>query len=78
MQIQVISLPFLCDRIVDQLGKLRPFIHVSFAVSLVGAVLSFLLGHEFARDTTVRGERGGGGLWKEKGGECLGWVLEGT
>ena len=41
------------DRVVYQLGRLRPFIHVSFAVSLVGAALSFVLGHKFARDTEV-------------------------
>ena len=35
------------------MGKLRHVIHVSFALSLVGAALSFVLGHEFARDTEV-------------------------
>ena len=47
---------------------------MSFAVSLVGAALSFVLGHDFARDTEVR-ERGKGGGDGEYGSGGGGGVL---
>ena len=62
------------DRVVYQLTRLRPFIHVSFAVSLVGAALSFVFGHDFARDTEVR-ERGKGGGDGEYGSGGGGGIL---
>lgn len=52
---------YICHaRIVHQLSKLRHIIHISFAVSVVGAVLSFVLGHLTARDMEVRRTDGKG------------------
>ena len=47
---------------------------MSFVVSLVGAALSFVLGHEFAQDTEVR-ERGKGGGDEEYGSGREGGIL---